>query len=164
MCRMKPILHIPVGIPGCGKSTFSDRLDALCVSTDAFRASLSNVNDQSKNDQVFAMFHQAIGVCLRLGERNVFADATNLDSRSRENLREIVSKANASAIEYGIDRDIKTHLILFRNTEQAIKRNRARDRVVPADVMMRMIDKYERSLLSIPDEQYDYITEVSATR
>ena len=148
-------LFIPVGIPGCGKSTFARSLDGIiAVSTDEIREALcKDVNDQSKNDEVFATFHKMIEVFLGDGI-SVYADATNLTSQSRDRLRIIAKEAGA-----------KTHVILFRNLEQAIRRNAERDRVVPADVMLRMIEKYERSVSALRATMiYDHITEVSSAR
>lgn len=149
-------LFIPVGIPGCGKSTFAESLDTtIPVSTDAIREALGDVNDQSKNNEVFAIFHNMIGIFLKDGI-SVYADATNLDSESRGRLRGIAQEAGA-----------KTHVLLFRNLEQAIRRNAERDRVVPADVMMRMIEKYERSVNALDHHGatlFDHITEVGSVR
>lgn len=148
------ILYIPVGIPGCGKSTWANGLlDGVNIeSTDAIRASLGDVNDQQKNDDVFATWHHWIEAGLQDRE-SVYADATNLDGHARGTLRMIAQRTGA-----------KTHLILFRNLEQAISRNLKRERTVPADVMIRMISKYERAAQDISYENYDYITEVSAVR
>ena len=146
-------LFIPVGIPGCGKSTWADALDHLVFSTDEIRAKMGDVSDQSNNDAVFAEFHQALLINLLDSGRSVVADATNLRDFARAKLRRIAVSANAA-----------THLILFRNVEQAIARNSARDRVVPPDVMVRMIEQYERAIIDIASEPYNYITEVSAVR
>lgn len=151
------VLHIPVGIPGCGKSSIVQAINCpYVVSTDAIRARIANdVNDQSKNGDVFAEFYEKIALNLTHCSpfESVFADATNLESDSRKQLRMIAESAGA-----------KTHLILFRNLSQAILRNEQRERTVPADVMLRMIEKYERAVIDIEHEHYDHITEVSATR
>lgn len=151
-------LYIPVGIPGCGKSTFATSFGlgdypAVVVSSDAIRESLGDVNDQSKNGAVFAAFHELIDFYLFRNGVDVFADATNLDFRARQTLRGLADHAHAT-----------THLILFANLDEAILRNRKRDRVVPDDVMTRMIGKYERAKFEIWQEQYDSITEVRSVR
>ena len=159
-------LFIPVGIPGCGKSHLAHGLHPYAiVSTDAIRAQLGDVNDQSRNDQVFAQFHCNIHNFLAMG-KSVFADATNLDARARGNLRDIADQITTKAMSGQLTDwwPVTTHLILFRNVDQAIKRNRTRDRTVPEDVMYRMLEKYERALAEIWSEPYDYVTEVSATR
>lgn len=157
MCYTGLMLYIPVGIPGCGKSSFVRTINCpYVVSTDAIREWIAkDVNDQSRNADVFKQYHELIRLNLAGCEsyESVFADATNLDRSSRSDLRKIAQDVGA-----------KTHLILFRNLPQAITRNASRERVVSYDVMTRMIEKYEWAIMDIPNENYDYVTEVSAVR
>lgn len=148
------VLYIPVGIPGCGKSGWANGLpdEVNIESTDSIRSKMGDVNDQDKNQEVFETFYQWIEAGLR-DQESVYADATNLESASRSILREIAERHHAH-----------THLILFRNLGQAISRNLRRERVVPANVMIRMIEKYERAVRDIGYEEYNYGTEVSAVR
>src|ERR1700755_2867419 len=98
-------LYIPVGIPGCGKSYFGKVFfpSILKVSTDEIRERLTgDENDQSRNKDVFAAFHEEVRSALFLN-KDVYADATNLKSFARDNLR---------ACMRGVD---KLHIILFRN-------------------------------------------------
>lgn len=163
-----PTLFIPMGIPGCGKSTWGDHMGISTVSSDAIRLEMGNVYDQSQNDEVFARFNKRIGMNLLNGD-NVYADATNLSAQARSNLRMVARLAARELFSRdGIGRvesdGVLTHVILFRNLSQAITRNLRRDRVVPPDAMVRMIEKYERAVLDIGSEGYNYITEVSAVR
>jgi predicted kinase len=144
------VLHIPVGIPGCGKSTFATTHGVPIVSTDAIREQMGDVNDQSRNDEVFDRYHRALEQHLLAGQ-SVFADATNLDNFARAKLRDIAAKHGA-----------QTNLIVFKNLGQAIHRNQARDRKVPSDVMLRMLDKHERAMMDLKHEGYDHVTEVSS--
>lgn len=154
-----PVLYIPVGIPGCGKSTLAH---ALCpdviISSDAIRAEPAfggNVYDQSKNDLVFSEFHRRIESNLIHG-RDVFADATSLNKFARDKLKAVADKVDRVAPYRA-----RTHVLLFRNLEQAIARNALRERVVPHDAMLRMIEKYEQTIQSIYDEGWEHITEIS---
>jgi predicted kinase len=148
----KANLYIPIGIPGCGKSTwakqFFDSARVHIASTDAIRESLGDVNDQSKNDQVFARFHEEISDCM-VDRLDVVADATNLTRRARERLIAIGAYQN-------------THAILFTNTAQALLRNAKRERVVPAHVMERMLAHYERTLLDLSHEHYTSRIEIAS--
>lgn len=152
---MRNHLVILVGIPGCGKSTWAD--DILCdhtvVSSDAIRAQLGDVNDQTKNDEVFFIFYERIMAALKRGE-NVVADSTALTKDSRNRLRAISKSAGTS-----------THLIYFSNCTQAMQRNLRRDRRVPDDVMLKMLDKYERFKIDLIQEIgcYNSITEIRSS-
>jgi len=152
-----PTLFIPVGIPGCGKSTFGLVSGARIVSTDAIRASLTgDESNQDKNGEVFKRFHAQIYALLSNGH-SAFADATNLTPGARKELREtadLVAKM----------RPVRTHVFLFKNPTQALRRNRERERVVPEDVMLRMLEKYEQTLSDLWSESYNHVTVVSETR
>lgn len=153
-------LIILVGIPGCGKSTWAERMfDPFCyetISSDAIRAELSNINDQSRNSEVFEIFHSRIHDALCDG-LSVIADSTALDQRSRRNLVDIASAVGVDGV----------HLIYFSNCDQAIRRNLVRERRVPDDVMTRMLNKYEKFRLDLPHEQqigwYSMVTEIRRT-
>lgn len=151
---MPGTLHVLAGIPGSGKTTWAKTMlpSAAYVSSDDIRAELSNVNDQSINDQVFDIFHNRIGDYLKIGG-TVVADSTALTSRARASLRAVACLYDASK-----------HLIYFSNLGVAVVRNQARERVVPAEAMVRMLDNYERFRLSLPAEtqHWDSITEIGA--
>lgn len=152
-------LIIPVGIPGCGKSTWSLRTlspGALrLISTDAIRDELipngATDYDPRLNHEVFDLFHERIEDRLMRSFEHVIADATNLDERARATLREIAARCNAD-----------THVVIFTNVEQAIERNLKRPRTVPADAMEKMLVKYEKALRDIPLEAYNALTYISA--
>jgi predicted kinase len=148
-------LIIPVAIPGCGKSTFgaimfngpNDRIH----STDAIREELAgNAQDQSKNDDVFKTFHDRIYSDLVDGHR-VYADATNLTPRARQELRDI---AGAVLFTWGIPVGIR--LIVFSNVPQGVHRNQKRDRVVPDHAMHRMLEQWEDFRLNLGPERHFY--------
>ncbi len=159
-------LVIPVGIPGCGKSTWARTLlsEYSVVSSDQIRentfGSLRAAHDVSKeqheknNQRVFDIFHRRIRNHLT-NDRNVYADATNLNVRARKRLREIAEDTGASL-----------HVVMFDNTNQAWNRNRAREEEtrVPPKVMDKMLLQYEGAKkcivpkLSNEGESYDSVT------
>lgn len=149
-------LIIPVGIPGCGKSTLIAKLfeDVAHVSSDAIRDELipngATDYDPSLNGRVFDLFHDRIDGWLNEQTYVVAADATNLDPGARTTLRMIAR-----------ERHTPTHVLFFTNVEQAIERNIKRDRVVPPEAMERMIIKYEQALRDVPTEGYDSITYIA---
>ena len=150
---MSAKLTILVGIPGCGKSTYARThygLDDWVVSSDRIRAELGDVNDQSKNEEVFRLFHAEIGALL-IARKSVIADSTALDGFARKTLRKIGKECGA-----------EVHLVYFSNIAAAARRNQERERVVPAKAMDRMLAKYEVFKLDLPREsvEYDTITEI----
>lgn len=150
---MSPKLYIPIGIPGSGKSTWCrEHLRAITVSTDAIREQMGDVSDQSRNDEVFRLYHEKIQDRLTKGY-SVVADATNLTYRARLALYARAQIADASV-----------HLILFRNLSEAVARNKARERTVPGEAMIRMLDNFERTLRDLPAEReyYKSITEIAS--
>lgn len=150
-------LYIPVGIPGCGKSTFAERLGLASypgkiLSSDAIRAEMGDVNDQTNNEEVFRRFHGRINWYLGQNGVDVYADATNLDSRSRQTLRDIAGRYDF----------VTSHVILFNNLHQALARNAQRERRVPDEVMGRMLMKWERASREVYTEFYDSVTVIDS--
>lgn len=133
----KGILCIMVGIPGSGKTTYAKKLvesmeASVLISSDDIRAELGDVNDMSKNKEVFAIMNQRVKDKLNNGYF-VCYDATSLTKEVRKNL---------------ID-EMKLHcqsfVAVFINTplEIALERNKSRDRVVPEDVIKDMFKKLQ---------------------
>lgn len=84
-----------VGLSASGKSTVGKQLvkenDCVIISSDSIRGEIceGGVIDQSKNEEVFKIFHQRIKDNLKAG-KSVIADATNINMRSRRSLLENV--------------------------------------------------------------------------
>jgi predicted kinase len=146
-------LTILVGIPAAGKSSWAAKQPwSITVSSDAIRAELTNVSDQTRNGEVFEIFHERIKTALTAGlVQHVIADSTALDRRSRYDLHFLA-----------LATDSRTNLVYFSNIEESMARNRLRDRVVPEDVMIRMAAKYAQFTSDFASEvrNYDSITEV----
>ena len=83
-----PKLYIMVGLSGAGKSTIAQQLaedeNCVIVSSDDIRGEIceGGVSDQSKNEEVFKIYHKRIKQNLLAGN-NVIADATNITIKSR---------------------------------------------------------------------------------
>jgi predicted kinase len=166
-------LVIPVGLPGCGKSTWAKNffdLKYAIVSSDSIREELfgslvaahagdgtKEFNPQQKaenNTRVFEIFHEKIEEALKHGV-DVYADATNLNQRSRQRLVDIANKAHA-----------RTHLIVFKNSDEALMRNKLRpvDKMVPDEVMAGFILKAQTTYIEIATEKYDTVTVISSVK
>lgn len=138
-------LHILVGIPACGKSTWArasrdsrkdypELPEIHIVSTDQIREDLTgDATEQGMNDLVFATLHDRVKLLLRCGF-DVIVDATNLKDTSRNELRKISKELMVSrfAHRFGISEDYAT----------CQDRNLARERVVPEDVMERFYQNF----------------------
>lgn len=146
-------LIIPIGIPGCGKSTWATRFfnksTDIIWSTDNIRARPEfggDVKSQERNNDVFEFFHTAIRESLQDSFR-VVADATNLTSKARRTLYDIAYETGAEC-----------HIVLFKNNAQALARNILRERTVPEQAMMRMLYNYEDTLIRLSLEKRFYKT------
>ena len=144
-CNMnnKPIMYVFVGISGAGKSTYIEQFksthpDAVLFSSDKLRGIIGrNEDDQSVTPQVFSIMKRNSDTEMAKG-KNVIIDATNLNAKDRKSWVEIAKKHNATLIAYVMERS--KDLLMSR---QKI-RGAAGGRVVPEDVIDRMLQKYVR--------------------
>lgn len=129
-------LVVMCGLPGSGKSMYADRLVAkdnfIAHSSDKIREELGDINDQSKNEEVFKLLHKRIKDDLNSG-KNVCMDATNLNRKKRvafiKELKNIPCK--------------KICVLVTTPWEVCLAQNLYRDRKVPVDVMERMIRNFQ---------------------
>lgn len=137
-----------MGIPGSGKSTWASESDyyRYIISPDSIRETLGDINDQSRNDEVFRIAHERVNNHLQRGLHVVF-DATSVTERARRDLLRI-----ADSIPGTFKR-----LVVFDPGPVAFERNSQRDRVVPDHVMHRMVTNFSRSLGQIGYEPWDFI-------
>ena len=124
------------GLPGSGKSTYAEELvrkEGFVVhSSDKIREELGDVNDQSKNEQVFTILHKRIKEDLRSG-KNVIYDATNLNRKRRV--------AFLKELKY-IPCE-KICVLVATPFELCMEQNSKRDRVVPEEVLHRMYRSFQ---------------------
>lgn len=146
----KPKLYIMIGISASGKSTIAkqiaERDNCIIVSSDAIRGEIceGGVSDQSKNEEVFRIFHRRIKENLLKGN-NVIADATNITIKSRKAIFDAVRKIDCYKIGY----------LVVKNIKDCIKDNKNSDRVaVPDEVIYRQVGKFQ---IPFREEGYDNI-------
>jgi predicted kinase len=129
-------LYLPVGPPGCGKSTLCEwaidnevfTRDAV-VSPDELRLWLTgDRTKQHRNRQVFEIAHLVAQIRLE-EQQDVWFDATNIFT--------------SEMADFAFLRDIPTVMILFDTPEDVLwERNGIRDHPVPDKVMQRMISRF----------------------
>jgi predicted kinase len=120
-------LHITVGIPGCGKSTWADMNFGLVVSSDRIRQLLTGSEDnQDRNREVFDALHDQVRAALTTDHR-VCVDATNLEPSHRADLLRIAEEVEAAAYAH--------RFRVSSDYDECQRRNVARSRIVREEVM-----------------------------
>lgn len=133
----RPKLIVMCGLSASGKSTIAKELvikhNACIVSSDSIREEIcGDVADQSKNEEVFKIFHKRIREYLNKGQ-NVIADATNITMKSRRAIIKNVRKLDVEKICYIIPKKFK----------DCIRDNRNRKHPVPEEVIAAQISKFQ---------------------
>jgi len=124
-----------IGLPGSGKSTYAEKLKEEGVvihSSDNIREELGDINDQSKNTEVFEILHQRIKNDLSNG-KSVCYDATNLNRKRR--------KAFLQEIKYIPCK--KIGVLVATPFEKCCEQNKNRTRQVPQEVLDRMYRSFQ---------------------
>lgn len=141
-------LIVMCGLSASGKSTIAKELavkhDAAIVSSDAIRKEIcGTVADQSKNEEVFKIFHNRIREYLSKGQ-SVIADATNITMKSRRAIIENVRKLDVEKICY----------IIPKKFEQCRADNVNREHPVPEEVIAAQRSKFQ---IPFKEEGFDEI-------
>lgn len=145
----KPTFTVMVGLSASGKSTIADKVakenNCVIVSSDNIRGEIceEGVVDQSKNDEVFKIFHKRIKENLKAG-KNVIADATNINMKARRSLLENVKKVDCYKIAY----------IVPKPVEKCIEDNIYKDYPVPHHVIQKQMMNFQIPFL---EEGFDEI-------
>ncbi len=120
------------GIPGCGKSTFVNKLmseeEFIYLSSDGIREEIyGDENEQGKPAEVFEIMHSRMLENLKEG-RSVIYDATNTSRKRRKHVLELIKKINCYK-----------EIVYFNiGHETAKKLDARRDRNVGFEVIERM--------------------------
>lgn len=134
---MFPKFVMMCGLSGSGKSTVAQRLakeyDATVFSSDELRQELYNdVNDQTRNQELFAELHKRVKECLKNG-KSAILDSTSLNYKKR------------MAFLAELKNILCTRICVLVATpyEECLRRNAARDRKVPEYVIERQYRQFD---------------------
>lgn len=156
-------LVVMMGVPASGKSTYVDtwveELDEngrghVVIRPDDIREELTgDASDQSANDEVFGVAHMRLRQSLRSSAPIVFFDATNVRPFARQNILDIVEECNlADGVKVS-----PVLVVMNINLEDAKRRNRTRDRVVPDHAIERMYEQFLDATIDAENEPWDHI-------
>ena len=134
---MSARLFMLVGLPGSGKSTQAEKIkgyeeNCIILSSDQIREEMGDVNDQSRNNEVFDVMFKRCYEALSQGVSVVY-DATNLNRKKRVNFLKKLDRLDVERI----------CVLMAVPYEVCLARNFSRDRQVPEDVMVRMLKSFE---------------------
>ena len=120
-------IYATIGASGSGKSTWAEQIakdSSLPIfSSDAIRAELGDINDQSKNKKVFDILYSRMTDALKTS--SVVMDTTNYNEQSRLSLESVAKQTGA-----------KIHWKYFNaSLQQCFENNNKRDRFVPENVI-----------------------------
>lgn len=136
----RPKLIVMFGLSGSGKSTIAKKIakekDCVIVSSDEIREEICDggISDQSKNKEVFKIFHQRIKDNLKAG-KNIIADATNLTIKSRRSILENIKNLEVEKYCYIVPKPFE----LCKEDNVSIQRKYP----VPDDVLNKQISKFQ---------------------
>lgn len=147
-----------IGIPGSGKSTYLKRINnpniEIVCPDDIRREICGNISDQSKNREVWEMAEMLIMKYLSRG-KYVILDATNVNTRSRQQLLSRVKATNSG---------VKTYATMFDANPKVSKERIAMDinnkvdrSNVPPEVIDRMYNMYQDTVKIIDTEGFDKV-------
>ena len=154
MHKVKPRLIVMVGLPASGKSSYAKKLEkenptnSVIVSSEAIREEIwGSVEDQSRNGEVFRIFHERIRRNLEK-KKDVIADATNITMKSR---RAILNRVNGLDVH-------KECYIMSKTFGCCLEDNKDREHPVPERVLYKQLLKFQ---IPFYEEGWDYISIVS---
>lgn len=132
-----PTFVMMCGLVGSGKTVKAQELakqyDATVFSSDSLREELfGDVNEQSRNQELFTELHKRIKDCLREGKSAIY-DATNIDYKKRMSFLAELKKIPCE----------KICVLMATPYEECLKRNAERERKVPKYVIERMYRSFD---------------------
>lgn len=165
LCTPDPVLLMVIGVPGCGKSTFIDRLLNEAVIGDFVVASTDNLieAEAKKLHKTYSeVFDRFIKPCTRQfkvmvaeamnSNQNLIIDRTQVGRKARQ---EHLGKASPAYKKFAITFDVSDEVIFERLDARAKKTGKK----IPAFVVKSMKDRYEEPTV---DEGFDVILSITS--
>lgn len=146
-----PTVYMLIGLPGSGKSTVAEKLakgqDAIIVSTDKIREELFGdeaiqSNEKYNGNTVFCIAYDKVKLAMLEG-KNVIFDATNVKRKDRKYFLDLLRPEKFLALQE-TNYEYMFHAILIATPyEKCLENNLNRRRVVPEEVIKRMMCNFE---------------------
>ena len=124
----KSRVFVLVGLPGSGKSTYVAGKDGVLSSDEIRKLLVDDPTDQTIHAQTFATIRRLLTLRLELKRPITYIDATNLTRKERRQWIKVAQKHGATAEAIFFDVPLA----------ECQRRNRARHRVVPQEVIEKM--------------------------
>lgn len=159
MSERKPRLTLLCGLSASGKSHYAEIIKKThdnnnkiaVVSTDVIRENIcGSVEDQSKNGEVFQIFHKLIAEYLRNGI-DVVAEATNITMKSRRAILNVTK---------GIDCK-KICVVIVKPIDECRKDNVNRKHPVPEYVIEKQARKFQIPFLEEGWDKIEFIDRIA---
>jgi len=145
-----------IGISGSGKSSWAAaHFEASqIVSSDRLRGVVGESEaDQAASADAFAIIDMIVAARLRRALTTVI-DSTGLDSETRRGWRELAARHGVPCVAVIVDTP----------AVEARRRNAARDRRVPGDVISQQATRFSSTLTSLPSEGFDQVITAQPVR
>ena len=157
-----PNLYVIIGLPGSGKSTYAEQLaeekNAIIISTDGIRKELFGdeaiqENERYNGNTVFCTAYDRIKLAMLEG-KNIIFDATNINRKKRKHLLDLIKPENFLALAKTNHIYSYVAVLIATSYEKCLQNNLCRRRVVPEEVIKRMMINFE---VPIYNEGWDKI-------
>lgn len=125
-------LYMLVGLPGSGKSTFSEKLKnkMTVISSDDIRRELGCLGDMSRNNEVFDILVNRVNSSIK--DNDTVIDACNISVSSRN---KIIGNIDTKCKKIAI--------VMNNNLDRCINNNNNRDNKISDSIIENMYKRYE---------------------